>query len=161
MSDTLTVVGHPLILHKLTHMRRKDTSTEMFRRRLREIAQLLAYASLALVKPGGGAQALDLNDTTTCYKIVTTSYVAGLLGAVQSLTQNLLQVTAKDSGCLTPVDPTTRFVDADPTTAGVQQLKPWQALLKYVNNLPDANGDGVPDVPVAYAAAQGRIVVQP
>jgi hypothetical protein len=30
MSDTLTVVGHPLILHKLTHMRRKDTSTEMF-----------------------------------------------------------------------------------------------------------------------------------
>ena len=43
MSDTLTVVDHPLILHKLTHMRRKDTSTEMFRRRLREIAQLLAY----------------------------------------------------------------------------------------------------------------------
>jgi len=118
-------------------------------------------ASLALVKPGGGAQALDLNDTTTCYKVVTTSYVAGLLGAVQSLTQNLLQVTAKDSGCLTPVDPTIRFVDADPTTAGVQQLKPWQALLKYVSNLPDANGDGVPDVPVAYAAAQGRIVVQP
>jgi hypothetical protein len=47
MSDTLTVVGHPLILHKLTHMRRKDTSTEMFRRRLREIAQLLAYESHA------------------------------------------------------------------------------------------------------------------
>ena len=43
MSDTLTVVGHPLILHKLTHMRRKDTSTEMFRRRLNEIAQLMAY----------------------------------------------------------------------------------------------------------------------
>jgi uracil phosphoribosyltransferase len=43
MSDTLTVVGHPLILHKLTHMRRKNTSTEMFRRRLNEIAQLMAY----------------------------------------------------------------------------------------------------------------------
>jgi uracil phosphoribosyltransferase len=43
MTDMLTVVGHPLILHKLTHMRRKNTSTEMFRRRLREIAQLLAY----------------------------------------------------------------------------------------------------------------------
>ena len=43
MPDMLTVVGHPLILHKLTHMRRKDTSTEMFRRRLGEIAQLLAY----------------------------------------------------------------------------------------------------------------------
>jgi uracil phosphoribosyltransferase len=43
MPDTLHVVSHPLILHKLTHMRRRDTSTETFRRRLREIAQLLAY----------------------------------------------------------------------------------------------------------------------
>ncbi len=43
MPDMLTVVDHPLILHKLTYMRRKDTSTEMFRRRLGEIAQLLAY----------------------------------------------------------------------------------------------------------------------
>ncbi len=43
MPDMLNVVSHPLILHKLTHMRRRDTSTEMFRRRLREIAQLLAY----------------------------------------------------------------------------------------------------------------------
>ena len=39
MPDMLTVVDHPLILHKLTHMRRKDTSTEMFRRLLGEIAQ--------------------------------------------------------------------------------------------------------------------------
>ena len=117
-------------------------------------------ASLALVTPTG-EHALDVNDTTTCYKVVTTSYVAGLLGAVKSLTENLLQVTAKDSDCRTPIDPTTRLVDADPTTAGVQQLKPWQALLKYVAGLPDTNGDGVPDVPAAYAAAQGRIEVQP
>jgi len=117
-------------------------------------------ASLSLVRPSGEVP-LDLNDTTTCYKVVTTSYVAGLLGAVKSLTQNLLDVTAKDSNCLTPVDPTIRFVDADPITAGVQQLKPWQALLKYVSALPDANGDGVADVPAAYAAAQGRIVGQP
>ncbi len=43
MSDMLTVVGHPLILHKLTIMRRKDTTTDNFRRLLREISQLLAY----------------------------------------------------------------------------------------------------------------------
>jgi uracil phosphoribosyltransferase len=43
MSEQLTVVGHPLILHKLTIMRRKDTTTDNFRRLLREIAQLLAY----------------------------------------------------------------------------------------------------------------------
>lgn len=113
--------------------------------------------SLKLVTAGGD-QALDLNDTTTCYKVVTTSYVAGLLGVVEGLTSKLLAVTAKDSDCATPVDPTVRFVDADPTMTGVQELKHWQAVVKYVSALPDATGDGVPDVPPAYAAPQGRIV---
>jgi uracil phosphoribosyltransferase len=40
---TLTVVAHPLIQHKLTIMREKDTSTTSFRRLLREISLLLAY----------------------------------------------------------------------------------------------------------------------
>jgi hypothetical protein len=31
-------------------------------------------------------------------------------------------------------------------------------VLKYVSGLPDANGDGVPDVPAPYASPQGRIV---
>jgi uracil phosphoribosyltransferase len=41
--DTLTVVTHPLVQHKLTVMREKETSTASFRRLLREISQLLAY----------------------------------------------------------------------------------------------------------------------
>jgi hypothetical protein len=114
-------------------------------------------SSLKLVTSSGD-QALDLNDTTTCYKVVTISYVAGLLGAVESLTSKLLKVAAKDKDCMTLVDPTTRFVDADPAKDGVQELKHWQAVLKYVSGLPDTNGDGVPDVPAPYAAAQGRIV---
>ena len=40
---TLTVVDHPLVQHKLTLMRRKETSTAEFRRLLREISQFLAY----------------------------------------------------------------------------------------------------------------------
>ncbi len=46
MSDTpdhLTVVNHPLVQHKLTIMRDKDTPTAVFRQLLREISQLLAY----------------------------------------------------------------------------------------------------------------------
>ena len=39
----LHVQTHPLILHKLTHMRDKDTSTKTFRQLLREIAQLMGY----------------------------------------------------------------------------------------------------------------------
>ena len=39
----LTVLDHPLIQHKLTLMRRKETSTKSFRELLREIAALMTY----------------------------------------------------------------------------------------------------------------------
>lgn len=38
-----TVIDHPLVQHKLTHMRMKETSTQGFRRLLREISVLLTY----------------------------------------------------------------------------------------------------------------------
>ncbi|MGB8811675.1 MAG: uracil phosphoribosyltransferase [Paracoccaceae bacterium] len=43
MLDHLTVVNHPLVQHKLSIMRDKNTSTAGFRRLLREISLLLAY----------------------------------------------------------------------------------------------------------------------
>jgi uracil phosphoribosyltransferase len=43
MTGTVVVVKHPLVQHKLTLMREKDTSTASFRRLLQEIAHLLAY----------------------------------------------------------------------------------------------------------------------
>ncbi|NPD14581.1 uracil phosphoribosyltransferase [Xinfangfangia sp. D13-10-4-6] len=42
-SNYLTVVTHPLVQHKLTIMRAKETSTASFRKLLREISLLLAY----------------------------------------------------------------------------------------------------------------------
>lgn len=43
MPAAVNVVDHPLVLHKLTLMRRKDTSTANFRRLLAEISLLLGY----------------------------------------------------------------------------------------------------------------------
>ncbi|MEL6913634.1 MAG: uracil phosphoribosyltransferase [Pseudomonadota bacterium] len=39
----LTIVTHPLVQHKLTLMRERDTPTAVFRQLLREISQFLAY----------------------------------------------------------------------------------------------------------------------
>lgn len=39
----LFILNHPLIQHKLTHMRSKETSTLTFRQLLREITQLMGY----------------------------------------------------------------------------------------------------------------------
>jgi uracil phosphoribosyltransferase len=43
MSGQVFVIGHPLVQHKLTLMRMKDTSTSSFRALLREISVLLGY----------------------------------------------------------------------------------------------------------------------
>jgi uracil phosphoribosyltransferase len=43
MPASLTVVNHPLVQHKLSLMRRADTSTSKFRRLMREISLLLGY----------------------------------------------------------------------------------------------------------------------
>ncbi len=43
MPADVTVVDHPLVQHKLTELRRKETMSPVFRRTLREISFLLAY----------------------------------------------------------------------------------------------------------------------
>jgi uracil phosphoribosyltransferase len=43
MSKSVIVIDHPLVQHKLTLMRRKETSTAEFRRLLREISALIGY----------------------------------------------------------------------------------------------------------------------
>jgi 5'-nucleotidase / UDP-sugar diphosphatase len=116
-------------------------------------------ARVSLVN-GDVVRELDPSDTGTCYKVISTSYVAGLLGVVERLTNGLLAVNAKAADCETLVDPTTRYLDADPETKGVQELKQWQALLKYVSAFPDTDDDGVPNIPPVYGEPQGRIVAK-
>ena len=43
MNDSLQVINHPLVQHKLSLMRIKDTSTRSFRILIREVGTLLAY----------------------------------------------------------------------------------------------------------------------
>lgn len=43
LMEGVTVIDHPLVQHKLTIMRKKETSTAGFRRLLREISTLLCY----------------------------------------------------------------------------------------------------------------------
>ncbi len=43
ITANVTVVDHPLVLHKLTHLRQKERSTSSFRSLLAEISMLLVY----------------------------------------------------------------------------------------------------------------------
>ena len=46
MPNTHTEIDHPLIQHKLSHLRAKDTPPHLFRQLVREIGQLMAYEVL-------------------------------------------------------------------------------------------------------------------
>ena len=53
-NDRVIVVDHPLVQHKLTHMRDEGTAPALFRRLLRETSILLAYeadGSSTLLRP--------------------------------------------------------------------------------------------------------------
>jgi 5'-nucleotidase len=108
-----------------------------------------------------GGQPIDVTDTSTCYKMVTNYYIGLLLSLVQYLTGGAVVITPKHKDCVTPVaDLSTRIVDYDPGTPGIQQLKQWQALSSAVTSFPDTDGDGIPEIPAAYASPQGRIVAR-
>ncbi len=119
-----------------------------------------ARITSASVKTDAGVKTLDAMDTTTCYKVVSTNFVAGLLGVVKAQTGGVLSVVPKAADCTTVIDPTVNFVNRDPTTTAVEELKDWQALLKYVGSFPDTDADGLPNIPAAYATPQMRIVGQ-
>jgi 5'-nucleotidase len=116
-------------------------------------------AAIKLVRPDGSAQPLDLSDGASCLKVTTTFLVGAMLGLVESATGGALSVKPKAEDCQTPItDLATRIVDRDPATPGVQELKHWQALARFVGTLPDTDGDEIPNIPARYGAAQDRIV---
>ena len=68
-----------------------------------------------LVPPTGPPVAIDLTDTTKCYKVVTTLYLGALFSLVSTVSQGLLSVQAKEKDCQTPVtNLETHLVDAIP-----------------------------------------------
>jgi 5'-nucleotidase / UDP-sugar diphosphatase len=129
---------------------------------------LFQRVTAARLKPDTGtAVPIDFADTTKCYKVVTSIYLAGLFGLVKDVSGGLAMVVAKEKDCVTPIaNIATRIVDSNPATAAVDELKAWQALAGFVSMLPDnpdmtADPDTVPDLPAAYQAAQGRIKITP
>jgi 5'-nucleotidase/UDP-sugar diphosphatase len=83
------------------------------------------------------------------YSVGMTTYVASFLPLVADVTLGLLDPVMRDAAGQ-PVDSLEPLlVDADPVTPGVQELKAWQALLQHVASRPDADGDGLPELPEA------------
>ncbi|MCP3939114.1 MAG: uracil phosphoribosyltransferase [Actinomycetia bacterium] len=91
----VTVVKHPLVQHKLTVMRRKETSTSKFRTLLHEIAMFLAYEATRdlpvttreIETPMGPMDAPTIDGKKVCFISILRAgngLVDGMLTAVPS-----------------------------------------------------------------------------
>jgi 5'-nucleotidase len=115
-----------------------------------------SVSSVQLLGPSGPVQ---IKDSTSCYKVVSTEVIAEQLAQAKDLSLGLFKIEPKLADCSTKVsDLSTLIVDRDPGTPGIQELKAWRALVDGFSKFPDIDSDGIPDVPASYATLQGRIV---
>ena len=84
------------------------------------------------------------------YSVTTNNYVLEFFGLIGDITKGILKVVPKDKDGNPITDLDTAVIDGDPDKAGIQEVKEWQALIQYVSQFPDTNGNGIPDVPDYY-----------
>lgn len=90
-NERVTVVDHPLVQHKLTHMRDKDTPPALFRRLLRETSILLAYEALRST-PTVDIEIVTPLGPTTGPAIATNPVLISILRAGNGLLDGFLEV---------------------------------------------------------------------
>jgi 5'-nucleotidase len=89
-------------------------------------------------------------DDSRLYGFVTNAYVLEFFGLIKQMTKGILKVVPKYiDGTVIP-DFKLALIDRDRTLPGIQETKEWAGLLTFANQLPDTNGNGIPDVPEKY-----------
>ncbi len=89
------------------------------------------------------------------YRVICDLYSGQMLGAVTDVSYGILSIQPKFADG-TPIE---NIEDAIITSNG-RELKAWAAIAGYLESCEDTDGDGIANVPVSYAQAQGRKIVE-
>jgi 5'-nucleotidase len=119
-----------------------------------------------------GYKPLDYSESNkNLYRTATTIYNATFVSYVGRFTYGILDIVPKDRNGNPVITQTPKGnpfdlllslrVDMDKEKPGIQELKEWVALMDYVKNFPDKDGDGLADIPEKYRGKLGRIVKEP
>ena len=93
-------------------------------------------------------------------RVAADIYNATFLKVVGNFTWHVLDIIPKDYNG-NPLDDLKKArVDADNLTPGIQELKEYMGVIKYIKSFPDSTGDGIPDVPEKYKGRLGRQIVE-
>jgi 2',3'-cyclic-nucleotide 2'-phosphodiesterase (5'-nucleotidase family) len=109
--------------------------------------------SVEIQQPDGSFQPLQEG---RLYKAVLNYYTAASIGLVSSKSYGILSITPKGENGQPLADIRQAIIDGDPDAPGVQEIKEWAALYEFIRAFPDANGNGLPDIPNGYQQYQMR-----
>lgn len=98
-----------------------------------------------------GYQKIDLSKKNEkLYCLTTNNYVLEFFGLVSEVTFGLLKVVPKDEYGQVVDDLRTLVVDGDPDQEGLQEMKEWEAMIRYASHFDDSDGNGIPNIPDYY-----------
>lgn len=92
------------------------------------------------------------------YRLVANIYNSTFLKVIGGFTFGILTIVPKDKDGNPVKELKECRIDADKNKPGIQELKEWVGLMKYVQSFKDTDGDGLADIPDKYKAPLGRIV---
>lgn len=94
---------------------------------------------------------------TKLYSLTANTYLLEFIGIIKKLSKGLVKVTLKDANGNPINSINAAIIDADPAVEGVQEIKEWMALLWYLQQQPDSNGNGIRNIPETYRTGSPRL----
>lgn len=90
------------------------------------------------------------------YSITANTYLLEFVGIIKKLSKGLVKVTLKDETGKPLRSVYDAVIDADAEKPGIQEVKEWRALIWFLQQQPDMNGNGIPEVPGCYQQVAPR-----
>ncbi len=107
--------------------------------------------------PAEGFEKVDWSQQNPrLYSITANTYLLEFVGIIKKLSKGLVKVTLKDDKGKPLRSVYDAVIDSDAEEPGIQEVKEWRALIWYLQQQPDMNGNGIPEVPGCYQKVAPR-----
>ncbi|HVN57331.1 MAG TPA: bifunctional UDP-sugar hydrolase/5'-nucleotidase [Bacteroidales bacterium] len=117
---------------------------------------------IEIIKDGDRSEAVDFSKKNKkLYSVAANSYMLEFIGIIRKKTHGIVNVVPKDINGARVTDMSKAVVDIDEKAAGIQEGKEWLALVGYLGQMKDLNGNGLPDLdPKYYKPVKSLFVVK-
>lgn len=117
---------------------------------------------IEILDENGKYQEIDYSkNNRKLLSISSNIYIARFFPMVKKLSKGILEVIPKDVNGKIIVDMNDSIIDGDLNQSGIQEIKEWYAIIKYIQGFKDINGNGIIDLPATGSTTQSRMINKP